>query len=113
MNTFELFCLMYNAFSTEENHKDFNFEDFLSDMDPFVWEDCGSADPAEFSEFSKFMQGKEIDMKDYGFSLINQYINQIERPWVDNPIPSYFKINQQEWIEKAKKYLSEPHKGSN
>ena len=48
MTIFQLFCLMYKAFDTVENHADFSFEDFLSDMDPYIWNDEGSADPAEY-----------------------------------------------------------------
>ena len=32
----------------------------LSDMNPFVWADIGSADPAMYSEYQDFLNGREI-----------------------------------------------------
>lgn len=105
MTIFQLFCLMYKAFDTVENHADFSFEDFLSDMDPYIWNDEGSADPAEYEEFFAFMKDKTIG-DDFGYSLVTAYISCIERCYVDRPLTDYFAVSKQKWIDMAKEYLS-------
>ena len=61
MNKFELFTLIYfwldHYYIESSDDKILNF---LSEMNPFLWEEAGSADPALYEEFSVFINGKNI-----------------------------------------------------
>ena len=62
-----------------------------------------------FSEqCQQFMKDKQIG-DDYGYALALEYL-MTEKFY--EGIPQYFsKISKEEWIESAKSYLAEPHKG--
>ena len=110
MNNFELFTMMY--FTLDAQYKNYeqdeDFANFLSSLDPFLWEDCSSGDPAYFSEFEEFMKGKSIG-EDYGYSLAleflqtNEYSKGMDKYFLMTPIEKY--------IGGAKEYLSQSHKG--
>ena len=62
MNEFELFTVIYFVLDAfyEKDIEDPSIHTILSDMNPFVWEDIGSADPAMYSEYIKFLDGRVI-----------------------------------------------------
>ena len=111
MTDFELFSLIYFALDAqydEQKTKDEELGQFLSEINPFLWKEESSADPAYFVEFQQFMKDKQIG-DDYGYALALEYL-MTEK--FDEVIPKYFsQISQEEWIESAKSYLAEPHKG--
>jgi len=110
MNNFELFTMMF--FTLDIQYKKYNdnedLANYLSSLNPFLWNDCRSADPAYFSEFEEFMKGKTIN-DDYGYSLaldflrLNKYSKGMDKYFLMTPLEKY--------VEGAKKYLSKPHKG--
>ena len=52
MNKFELFTMIYFWLDKYyENTTDDRILNQLSEMNPFLWKDIGSADPAVYSEF--------------------------------------------------------------
>ena len=111
MIDFELFSLLYFALDAqydEQKTKDEELGQFLSEINPFLWKEESSADPAYFVEFQQFMKDKQIG-DDYGYALALEYL-MTEKFY--EGIPQYFsKISKEEWIESAKSYLAEPHKG--
>ena len=110
MNNFEFFTMMYFTLDAQyENYEqDEEFANFLSSLDPFLWEDCSSGDPAYFLEFEDFMKGKNIG-DDYGYSLALKFLQTNE---FSKGMDKYFSMTTVEkYIEGAKEYLSQPHKG--
>ena len=59
MTDFELFSLIYFALDAqydEQKTKDEELGQFLSEINPFLWKEESSADPAYFVEFQQFMK---------------------------------------------------------
>ena len=110
MNQFELFCLVYFALdSVWDNSRNKNLGQFLSDVNPFLLLDVGSADPAMFIEFCEFFPKKEFSIEE-SYTIANEYINRLDYYYSDSVRDAWKSINQEKWIEAAKKYLSQPHK---
>ena len=65
MNKFELFTMIY--FWLDNYYKgttDDRILNQLSEMNPFLWKDIGSADPAVYIEFCMFL-GKSANVKHF------------------------------------------------
>lgn len=109
MNEFELFTLIYFAldafYGTEID--DIFIHTVLSDMNPFVWTDEGSADPAMYSEYKEFLNGREISI-DNSFEIAREYLKTIDYADVT---PALKDVTEEKWLAVCKKYLEEPHKG--
>ncbi len=112
MTNFELFTMMYFVLDTELekiNRSDELLLDYVSNLNPFLWNSEDSADPAYFSEFNDFMKDKVIG-DDYGYSLIVEFIKTNDEYYFG--LEKYFlRISVEEFKEAFKRYLSERHKG--
>ena len=110
MTVLELFTMMYFTLDAQykNNEQNEEFANYLSSLDPFLWQDCSSGDPAYFSEFEEFMKDKNIG-DDYGYSLAlnflqtNEYSKGMDKYFLMTPVEKY--------VIGAKRYLSQPHKG--
>ena len=91
----------------EINH-DETLGNFISGMNPYLWEEETSADPAVYDEFLEFMNNKTIGA-DYGYHLVNDYLDTVD--YYKNIKRFLANIDGQFWIESAQKLLSQPHKG--
>ena len=120
MNNFELFTMMYFVFDAiydelpeeKKNIPEDKWQDdlgmYLSEICPFTWKSCDSADPAYFIEFSEFMRGKQIG-DDYGYSLVCEYLEK--ENYYHNVLETFRTYKREDWIDACKRYISEPHKG--
>ncbi len=110
MNTFELFSLIFLLLDERwEVHKENeDLGHFLSEMNPYLWDDIGSADPAVYSEFLDFMQDKTIG-EDFGYSLVSPYLDTIE--FYPNLKRYLSDVDKETWIDAVHQLLSQPHKG--
>ena len=109
MNEFELFTMIYFVLDAyyEKDIEDPFINTILSDMNPFVWADIGSADPAMYSEYRDFLNGRAITLEN-SLSIAKGYVKTIEYADVT---AAFDEITEERWIDYCKKYLSEPHKG--
>ena len=109
MNEFELFTMIYYTLDAyyENDIEDPFITTVISDMNPFIWEDEGSADPAMYSEYIEFLNGREITLEN-SLSIAKEYIKTIEFADVT---AAFTEMTEKKWIRYCKKYLSEPHKG--
>lgn len=109
MNEFELFSLIYIALDEyyDPDTCDDKINTFISGLGPFTFTDIGSADPCEYDEYIKFLNGRKITI-DNSFDIAKEYVNQIEYVDVREP---FEVLTEEEWKEACNKYLSEPHKG--
>ena len=74
MNNFELFSLIFFMLNAcWENCKDTELGQFLSGMNPYLWESEMSADPAWYEEFKEFRaSNKELrGAQEQGVSIID------------------------------------------
>ena len=109
MNKFELFTMTYFVLDRYyENETDEFIVTVLSDMCPFTFKDIGSADPAMFTDFCEFIEGKEITL-DNSFDLAKEYVKTIDFADVT---PAMDSLTEEQWLEVCNDYLSQPHKGS-
>lgn len=109
MNEFELFTMIYFVLDAyyENDIEDPFINTVLSDMNPFLWADIGSADPAMYSEYLDFLQGRTISLEN-SLSIAKGYVKTIEYADVT---AAFDEMTEERWIDYCKKYLSEPHKG--
>jgi hypothetical protein len=110
MNNFELFTMMFFTLDLQfkNNKSDENLANYLSSLNPFLWEECTSADPAYYTEFQEFMSDKKIG-DDYGYSLVLSFLHSNK---YSKGMEKYFLMTPKEkYIEGTIRYLSQPHKG--
>ena len=111
MNNFGFFSLIYLLLNhcREENQNE-DLDCFLSKMDPYIWADEGSGDPAVYDEFKQFMKGKTLG-EDNGFQLAKDYLKTITfYPGLEKYLEEY---DQEGWDDAMRQFLSQPHKGEN
>lgn len=109
MNNFEFFSLIFFMLNAcWEDNKDENLAHFLSEMNPYLWNDETSADPAWYEEFKEFMKGKSLG-KDNGFQLAKEYLKTIDfYPGLEKYLEEY---DQDGWNDAVQQLMSQPHKG--
>ena len=106
MSRFELFTMIFYALdaSWDDMHNE-ELGQFLSDANPFLFEDAGSADPAVFTLFCQGLP-EQIDVSD-SYDMASAYIKSLDNIAIKN---AWEKIDPHEWEEGVCRYLSEPHK---
>lgn len=109
MNNFEFFSLIFFMLDAcWDDNKDDNLGHFLSEMNPYLWDDIGSADPAVYEEFKNFMKNKTLG-NDNGFSLAKDYLKTVTfYPNLDKYLDEY---DQEGWNDAVQQLMSQPHKG--
>ena len=109
MNKFELFTMIYFWLDNYyESTTDDRILNQLSEMNPFIWADIGSADPAVYIEYCAFLGEREISV-DNSLSIAKEYVATID--YVD-VTAAFEDIDPEEWIRGCEKYLATEHKGS-
>ena len=109
MNKFELFCMIYLALDADwEETGNEELREFLSDMDPFLFKEITSADPATYASFEKHISEENISL-DKSFEIAKEYLR-----WVGVPsaIESFELLEEEQWVNATKHYLQEQHKVS-
>ncbi len=103
MTTYELFTFLFSELDVQwEKCRDSDLGHFLSEMNPYLYEEEGSADPAIYEDFKIFFQNKKIEF-DYGFKSIQDYLDSIT--FYPNLKRFICKITREEWIKRAEKFL--------
>lgn len=110
MNKFELFCLIFFALDNEwDKTQNEELGNYLSDANPFLFADIGSAVGDCYNSFCKFIDKKQITTES-SFAVAKSYIESLQIKAVSS---AFENISEDNWIKAAKKYLSQPHKGDN
>ena len=109
MNEFELFTMIYYALDAYYGTKieDVFICTVISDMNPFIWADIGSADPAMYSEYIDFINGRTITI-DNSLDIAKEYLKTIDYADVTAALKD---MTTEEWSSYCRKYLAESHKG--
>ena len=108
MNTFELFCLIFYALDAVwDESKDKELGNYLSNANPFLFKDIGSANP-EVYDFFCTMIPIYISLED-SFDIATKYVKALKNASISSAFQS---IEKSRWEECAKAYLELPHKGA-
>lgn len=110
MNKFELFCLIFFALDSEwDKTQNEELGKYLSDANPFLFADIGSAVSDCYILFCDFIGKKQITIEN-SFDIATNYVESLNIETVSSAFESISKDN---WVTAANKYLSQPHKGDN
>ncbi len=110
MNKFELFTLIYyvlDAYYEDASHTDDKINTVISDMNPFMWQDCTSADPTVYDAYCKLVGDKEILLEN-SLQIAREYIGTIDYADVSE---AFHDMTDEEWITACKEFLATDHKG--
>lgn len=109
MNKFELFTIIYFWLDKfYENTTDDKIIGHLSEMNPFLWKEPVSADPAVYDEYCRFIQDKKITIEN-SLSLAKEYAATIQYADITE---AFEDADDREWKEGLEKYLAMEHKGA-
>ncbi len=110
MNIFELFCLIYFALDSEwDKTQNEELGNYLSDANPFLFTDIGSAVSDCYTSFCDFIGKKQVTTEN-SFNIAKSYVESLNSKSVSS---AFECISEDDWIKAAKKYLSQSHKGDN
>lgn len=90
-----------------EDNKDENLAHFLSEMNPYLWNDEASADPSWYEEFKEFMKDKSLG-KDNGFQLAKEYLKIID--FYSGLLKYLDEYDKEGWDDAMEQLLSQSHK---
>lgn len=109
MNKFELFTVIY--YWLDNYYKD-TADDLiinqLSDMNPFIWAEATSADPAVYDEYCTFIKEKDITLEN-SLAVAKEYAASIEYADISE---AFENVDKNEWEKGIRKYLENEHKGA-
>lgn len=106
MNKYELFSMIFYALDNEwDQVRGRELGDFLSDMDPFTFDDEGSADPAVYYNFSRVID--EPVTKENSYRLAWKYVDSVGKSFVRD---AFLKVSKSRWDECLDDYLSSEQK---
>ena len=108
MNRFELYCMVFYVLDAEwDENKNPQLGEFLSGANPFLFDDIGSADPTIYEKFCEIVDGNITVENSYG--IASKYISELGNEVVSS---AFSTIDENEWVECVKDFLSSEHKGS-
>ena len=107
MDVYTIFKLMYFALDSKwEKNKDDDLGQYLSEMNPFLWNDEGSADPAMYSKFkAKFQENfnsNECSVED-SYNYTKSFLKADDNINAKKALGVFSNISLEEWIEASKK----------
>ncbi|XQU23664.1 hypothetical protein HXT31_03850 [Gardnerella sp. DNF00622A] len=79
---------------------------FLSDMNPFLFDDIGSAVPSVYAKYSLLVK-EEISI-DNSFSVACKYVKSLGLQSVTD---AFACVGEDDWKARCVKYMSSTHKG--
>ncbi len=107
MNKFELFSMIFYTLNHYwKDNKSEELGHFLSDMNPFLFDDIGSAVPNVYLEFCKTIDD-DITIEN-SFNYAKKYISNIALPYVND---AFAWVDESEWKVRVERYLATEHKG--
>lgn len=107
MNKFELFCMIFYALdASSDNSRSEILINYLSDANPFLFADNGSAVPEIYNYFCDVIQ-ENITIEN-SYDLAVKYIEALGKKDISE---AFYRISKDDWISSVNAYLSAPHKG--
>ena len=109
MNRFELFSLIYFWLSRfYKNTTDDRVINQLSEMNPFLWDDIGSADPAVYDDYCAFIGDRKITVEK-SLDIAKGYVQIIDYADITE---AFLNVDHEQWEKGCREYLSADHKGA-
>lgn len=91
-----------------DENKNTQLGEFLSGANPFLFDDIGSADPAIYEKFCEIVDDSITVENSY--NIASKYIAELGNDVVSS---AFSTINENEWVECVRDFLSSERKGSN
>ncbi len=102
MDRFDLFSMIFLTMDHYwDEHKGEQLGQFLSSMNPFLFEGEGSAVPDVYTEFCGFLGNRDITM-DNSYQIAVEYVDSFGEQYVKD---AFIWIGEDKWIIKCMKYL--------
>ena len=112
MNKFELFTIVFYWLDAYyDDSTDDRLINQLSDMNPFIWKDIGSADPAVYIEFCEFVGDREITIEN-SLDIAKEYVESIDYADMTAAFDDLSDEDIKRWMAGCEEYLSSDHKGA-
>jgi hypothetical protein len=106
MTQFELFSMIFYVLDAAwEESQDPELSKFLSDANPFLFDDIGSADPSVYADFCSKITGPVSIEESY--RIAKKYVTSLGKARLE---AAFTAINETAWLEGVKEYLQSPHK---
>ena len=111
MNRFELFTLVFYWLDVYyEDSTDERVITQISDMNPFLWKDISSADPAVYIEFCEFIGDREITVEN-SLEIAKEYVASIDYADMTAAFDDLSDEDVKRWLTGCEEYLLYDHKG--
>lgn len=108
MNSFELFTMVFFTLDAYwDEHKGEELGNFLSGMNPFLFEGIGSAISSVYIDFCGFLNERTIT-RENSFEIAKEYVLSLDKDYIVN---AFEWIDKKKWDDSCKEYLAEHHKG--
>lgn len=108
MSKYELFCMIFYVLDAEwDESKDAELGRFLSGANPFLFKETGSADPAIYQRFCETVP-EPISVEN-SYNIAWKYIYSLHNKTITS---SFLSIDETEWKECVKEYLSQGNNNS-
>ena len=101
------YIIFYVLDAEWDETKDPRLGEFLSGANPFLFADINSADPAIYAKFSAGV-ANSISIEE-SYKVASAYIASLKD---DSVSKAFSSVDENEWVECVKDYLSQEHKGS-
>ena len=109
MNKFELISMIYYVLNHYwKENKSEELASFLSNMNPVLSDDIGSAVPSMCAKYS-LLVNEEISI-DNSFSVACKYVKSLGLQSVTD---AFACVGEDDWKARCVKYMSSSHKGQN
>ncbi len=106
MTQFELFCMVFYVLDAAyDQDPDEDLRKYLSDANPFLFEDIGSADPATYADFCSVVPN--TISKEESYTIASQYVEKLQ---ISALAKAFSSVSEIEWIDGLNSYLDSPHK---
>ena len=103
MNQRDIFVMTFYCLDDYwDDHQTDELGCICSDLDPFIWADVSSGDPACWSEFCAMFEDKEYTTEE-GFEIAKKYVATLGSEEANKAIG---KVTLEDWTEGYEEYLN-------
>ena len=108
MNSFELFTMIFFTLDAYwDEHKGEELGQFLSSMNPFLFEDIGSAVSDIYNDYCSWLGERSITINN-SYMIAKEYVDKLNKGFIKE---AFGWIDSERWVESCQRFLAEPHKG--
>ena len=104
MTEYDLFIMIFYTLDYYwDKHKGYDLGQFLSGMNPFWFDDEGSAVPYIYTEYCEFINGRTITL-DNSFEVAKEYIANLNEDYISE---AFAWVEETEWNKRCERFMNE------